>query len=285
MTFVKYKHLLKRLVAGVLKIDVNDIQEFDILNSEILPEALNKKLCRLDIHLKVNGEYVDVEMQMKDKGNFAERLLGYWSKAFAGALAAGRNCLGAPRTALIGFAVVEMFDCKEYCSEFMAMERHRHEILTNKMSIFVFELGKLPERIDRGNILELFLRLFRADTEEEMEYLENLEVVEMKEMVKAYRETVNSPDYADLERKRLMNRLDEGQALHHAVEVAHKEWEAAHVAVIAGKDAALAGKDEVIAGKDAALADKDAALAGKDAVIADKDAVIEKLLASRGKDK
>ncbi|MDR1532433.1 MAG: hypothetical protein LBS62_09690, partial [Clostridiales bacterium] len=53
MTFVKYKHLLKRLVAAVLKIPVKAIEEFVILNTEIIPEAVDKKFCRLDIHLKV----------------------------------------------------------------------------------------------------------------------------------------------------------------------------------------------------------------------------------------
>jgi hypothetical protein len=43
------------------------LQEFVILNSEITPETIGKKFCRLDIHLKVNGEYVDVEMQVNDK--------------------------------------------------------------------------------------------------------------------------------------------------------------------------------------------------------------------------
>jgi hypothetical protein len=84
------------------------------------------------------------------------------------------------------------------------------------MSIFVFELGKLPEQIDSGNILELFLRAFRADTEDELETLEKLGVHEMNEMITAYREITSSPDYVDLERKRLMNSLDEGKALRNA---------------------------------------------------------------------
>jgi hypothetical protein len=42
--------------------------------------------------------------------------------------------------------------------------------------------------------LELFLRLFRADTEEEMEILKNLEVDEMTEMVNAYLLASNGKD-------------------------------------------------------------------------------------------
>ncbi|MDR3294273.1 MAG: hypothetical protein LBT26_00375 [Clostridiales Family XIII bacterium] len=111
-----------------------------------------------------------------------------------------------------------------------------------------------------SNILELFLRLFRADTEEEMENLEKLGVDEMTQMVNAYREIASSPDYVDLERRRVMGRLDEGQALRHAAEAERKKWQGV-------------------------VADKDAALADKDAILADKDAEIERLRAQLGKGK
>jgi hypothetical protein len=42
-TFVKYTHLLKWPVAEILKITVNDIQEFLILNREIQAEAIGNK--------------------------------------------------------------------------------------------------------------------------------------------------------------------------------------------------------------------------------------------------
>jgi predicted transposase/invertase (TIGR01784 family) len=270
LTFVKYKHLLKVLVALVLKISVSDIYDFAILNSEIIPEAIGKKLCRLDIHLKVNREYVDIEMQVNDERNFAERLLVYWSKVFAGALPSSENYVNVPRTILISFVNFKMFSCKEYCSQFVAMEKSRHEILTNKMSILVFELDKLPEEIDRTNILELFLRLFRADTEEEMENLEKLGVDEMTQMLNAYRDIVSSPDYIDLERKREMNRLDEGQALYHAKMVGKEEAAAEWQGIVADKDAAHA---KIVADKDAALAK----------IVADRDAEIERLRAQLSK--
>ncbi|MDR2360422.1 MAG: Rpn family recombination-promoting nuclease/putative transposase [Oscillospiraceae bacterium] len=223
MTLVKHQRLLRRLVAEVLKIRVEDIQEFVVLNGEIVPEAIGKKFCRLDIHLKINGEYVDVEMQVSNEGNFRERLLVYWSKVFAGALGEGEDYREAARTILISFVNFNLFNCAEYTSEFAVLEKRRYELLTDKMSIFVFELGKLPKQIDANNVLELFLRAFRADTEEELENFENTGVAEMKEMITAYRDITSSPDYVDLERKRLMNRLDEGQALRHARELAAEE--------------------------------------------------------------
>ncbi|MCL1865833.1 MAG: Rpn family recombination-promoting nuclease/putative transposase [Oscillospiraceae bacterium] len=225
MTFVKYKHLLKRLVVSVLKITIDEIEEFVILNGEIIPETVDKKFCRLDIHLKVNGQYIDIEMQISDKGNFAERLLVYWSKVFSGALDSGEDYAVVPKAILISFIDFNLFECREYHSEFVCMEKHRYELLTDKMSIFVFELDKLPKEIDVSNMLELFLRVFKADTEEELEALEKLEVDEMKQMVNAYHDIVNSPDYAYLERRRLMDSMDENQAINNAVRKAEKRWE------------------------------------------------------------
>jgi capsular polysaccharide biosynthesis protein len=143
------------------------------------------------------------------------------------------------------------------------------------MSIFVFELGKLPKEIDKSNLLELFLRLFSARTEEDMENIEKLGVDEMTQMVKAYRDIVKTPEYLDLELRRLLARYDEEQALLHATkvatEVADKKWKV----VVAEKEAALADKVAALA---AALADKEAALA-------DKEAIIAELKARKGKDK
>ncbi|MDR1531369.1 MAG: hypothetical protein LBS62_04165 [Clostridiales bacterium] len=58
----------------------------------------------------------------------------------------------------------------------------------------------------------MFLRVFKADTEEELETLEKLEVEEMKQMLNTYRNIVNSPGYAYLERRRLMGAMDANQA-------------------------------------------------------------------------
>ncbi|MDR1530952.1 MAG: Rpn family recombination-promoting nuclease/putative transposase [Clostridiales bacterium] len=272
MTFVKYKHLLKCLVAAVLKITFEEIEEFVIINSEIVPEALNKKFCRLDIHLKVNGQYVNIEMQVASRGNFAERLLVYWSKVFSSALGSGEDYAVVPKAILISFIDFDLFDCEEYCSEFVCsefspqktrrkrgfaaplfvgffMEKYRYELLTDKMSIFVFELNKLPEEIDITNILELFLRLFKADTEEELETLAKLEVDEVTQMIKAYQDIVNSPDYADLERQRLMAAMDENQAINSAERRGEERGEERERAKWQGEHAKLQGEHAELQGK------------------------------------
>ena len=62
--FVQYPDLLRRLVAQLLDIRYESIGEFVINNSEIQAEALGEKFCRLYINMTVNGQRVDLEIQV-----------------------------------------------------------------------------------------------------------------------------------------------------------------------------------------------------------------------------
>ena len=60
MLFVKHEDLLKKLVAALLGISVDSIQQFTVRNPEMPPEALGDKFCRLDINMFVNSQRVDL---------------------------------------------------------------------------------------------------------------------------------------------------------------------------------------------------------------------------------
>ena len=70
MLFTRNQGLLKRLVAALLGTEYEDITEFSVINPEISPEELGKKFCRLDINMKVNGQKLDLELQVADEGNY-----------------------------------------------------------------------------------------------------------------------------------------------------------------------------------------------------------------------
>ena len=75
MLFVKYPHLLKKLVAVLLGISLDSIMDFIIRNAEIPPETYGDKFCRLDISMTVNGQRCDLEVQVDDEGDYPERSL------------------------------------------------------------------------------------------------------------------------------------------------------------------------------------------------------------------
>ena len=83
LLFTKNPDLLKSLVAALLSIQYESIEQFHIANPDISPEELGKKFCRLDINMMVNGQIVDLEVQVSNEGNYPERSLYYWAREFS----------------------------------------------------------------------------------------------------------------------------------------------------------------------------------------------------------
>ena len=147
--FVRAPDLLKRLVAELLGIKIQCIEEFEIRNPEMPPESLGDKFCRLDINMAVNGQRVDLEIQVQDGGDFPERTLFYWAREYSTALGEGGRYQELPRVVIISIVAFTMFDCRDYHSEFQPLELKRHTPLTDKLSLHFFELPKLPELVSR----------------------------------------------------------------------------------------------------------------------------------------
>ena len=243
MLFVKYPDLLKRLVAAILGVSVDGISEFRITNPDIPPEAIGHKFCKLDISMVVNGQRVNLEVQVDDEGDYPERSLYYWARLYSSALKAGSPYSSLPRVIIISILDFVIFDCAEYRSEFLALEVNRHELLSDRMAMLFFEVRKLPKDIGTENELELMLSLFRVKTEEELIELEALEVPIVTQAIGAYREVVVSPQFRELERLR--------------ADALHNEASAVASAERRGEERANVKWQNVVADKDAALADKD----------------------------
>ena len=217
MLFVKYPHLLKKLVAVLLGISVDSIGSFQIRNPEIPPESLGDKFCRLDINMEVDGQRVDLEIQVDDDGGyFPERTLYYWAREYSTALPTAGKYAELPRTVIISIVGFKLFPCIEYHSEYQALEVTRHTLLSDKLILHYYELPKLPATVTTDNVLELWLSLFRAKTEEDLSSIEALEVQEMSEAITAYRQITVTPEFHEMERLRSKARHDEAQALYNA---------------------------------------------------------------------
>ena len=179
-------------------------------------EEIEKKFCRLDMSMVIEGRIVNLEIQVRDEGNFAERSMFHWAREYSSALPAGEDYSALPKTIIISIIDFIMFnDSDDVHSEFMSLEVNRHTPLTDKMSLHFFELKKLPnlENIDTANEKDLWLALFNAETLEEMADLEKLEVSFMTQAVETYREVASDPEYRYLEKLRATARHDEAQAL------------------------------------------------------------------------
>jgi predicted transposase/invertase (TIGR01784 family) len=265
MLFVEYPNLLKRLVAHLLGIAESGIGQFCITNPEIPPENLGDKFCRLDITMVVDGQLVDLEIQVRDEGDYPERSLYNWAREYSSALAAGQEYGKLPRTVVVSIVAFNMFECAEFHSEFLLLEATRHTQLTDRICMHYFELPKLPKGVSADDEQALWLALFKAETEEDLGQIEKMGVQIMQEAIDAYRHIKATDRFKEIERLRSKARHNEASALGHASRLAAAEAEAKErekwLGVVADKDAALANKDAALAGKDVALAGKDAEIA------------------------
>ena len=250
LLFTKHPKLLKHLVAQLLRIPLESIEYFQIKNPEMPPEIMGKKFCRLDIHMTVNGQHVNLEVQVENEGDYPERALFHWARIYTNTLRKGERYSELPRAIVISILAFTLFkDCKEFYSEFQALEVSRNTRLTDKMALYFFELTKLPEHIHKDDLLLLWLALFKADTVEEMKRIEETGVPEMSEAVNAYNNVTTSAEFQEIERMQVKASHDEAQALHHARLQEGEKWQKK----IAKKDAVIADKDAAIVAKDAEI--------------------------------
>jgi predicted transposase/invertase (TIGR01784 family) len=259
--------LLKRLVAALLGIRYESIEQFVITNPEMPPEVLGDKFCRLDIHMTVDGQRVDLEVQVADEGDYPERSLFYWARDYSTALGAGGEYAELSRTVIVSIVDFKLFDCAEVHSEFQPLEVTRHTPLTDKMALHYFELPKLPKTVSEDDSLGLWLALFHANTEEDLKRLEAMEAPIMKQAIDAYHSITATSEFKELERLRTLARHNEASALGHArreaareaTEKADVKWQKEQ----AKWQAEQAKLQDVVADKDAEIARLRAQLSDK----------------------
>ena len=240
MLFVKNPDLLKQLVSELLSIKIENIGQFIITNPNMPPEIMGGKFCHLDINMIVDGQRINLEVQVEDEKNFTNRALYHWARDYSTALPAGKDYNELPRTIVISIINFSLFTCKEYHSEFQPLEITRHEPLSDKMSLHFFELPKVPNDINAQNMLLLWLTLFKAETEEELERIKSMEVKVMNQAINAYTNITASPEFQEIERMREKAGHDEAQALYNAAERATVKEREKWQGVIADKDAEIA---------------------------------------------
>jgi len=84
------------------------------------------------------------------------------------------------------------------------------------MTLHYYELPKLPPLNNADSGRDLWLKLFNAQTEEELKIIEDMEVPVMSEAIAAYRHVAASDRFIQMEKARSKARHDEAQALNNA---------------------------------------------------------------------
>ena len=171
MFYVRHQDLLKRLVSLILKIPLENITEFRVINTEMPPEALRTKFCCLDINMKLNGRFVDLEIQVNDEGDYAKRAAYYGARVYSLALPSGESYSEIPQVIVISIIDFILWKADKVHSVFHIMEDESHEVMISELEWHFFELPKLSDGINVNDELDIWLKMFDADTEEDIETL------------------------------------------------------------------------------------------------------------------
>lgn len=122
------QHLLQAYLSDTLGIPYDSIENLVVLNSEIMPDSITEKYSRMDIRMKANGRLINVEMQIKDEGDYKDRSLYYLSKLYSGQLKSGEVYGSLNQCISINIINFNLFDCEKYHSSFSMREDSRNEL-------------------------------------------------------------------------------------------------------------------------------------------------------------
>ena len=152
-------------------------------------------------------------MQVAKKEDYKERSLLYWSRMYSEEMKKGKPYNSISRCICINVLNFGMFDCPEFHSSFSVREDNRNELLTDKMHLHFFELTKVKavskrNRPDEQDALRLWLQLFKADSEEELDMLKNTSVTAIQGGVDAIYSLSRDEKIREYARQRELAEID-----------------------------------------------------------------------------
>ena len=138
------KPLIVSLLSSILTLDVRELEDLVILNSELPISRFDEKGSRLDLRLKLkNKTEIDVEIQSYNHVAFSERVLYYWSKLYNSNLAKGEEYINLNKCIVIIFLDFSLYEDLTMHSIFKIYEAQRHLLFSEHLEIHMIELPKI----------------------------------------------------------------------------------------------------------------------------------------------
>ncbi len=201
--FTSDDDVLMGFLSDILEIPRGEIKKIDVLNPNNLPDDADGKQSQLDLKMRVDDKIINVEIQLKKSSDFKDRALYYWAKMYSDELKKGDGYEELKQTIAINIVDFDLFPgCPDFCSTFNIMEKTRHEKLTDKCSVIFLELVKRKKKVDRHNRKMLWVQLIDAETEEELNMLNETGVPEIQKAVMILHEMSEDEKTKELARMR-----------------------------------------------------------------------------------
>ena len=140
------ENITKSFVESLLNEKIKKIKINE--TKELYREKPQDKLGILDLELDINNnEKVDVEIQLVNRENIADRLLYYFSKMYTNSIKKGEDYGKSKRTviiAILDYEYEKTKKIKEMETKWKILCKNHPELeLTNKMEINIIEIEKI----------------------------------------------------------------------------------------------------------------------------------------------
>lgn len=169
------KEALSNIIAAVLHIDVSTITDIHVKNSIIPGVAVDDKEYRMDISLTFNNRSnVDIELQIRDEGNWNYRGIHYLCREFEELVKRGADYGEEHSAYQIGFLDFDLFkDHIKFFSRYEMCDTEDGYRINSNFALYVIQLNRLEMETenDKDSGLEKWCRLFKAQTYEELKKL------------------------------------------------------------------------------------------------------------------
>ena len=152
-------------------------------------------------------------MQIAREDAFRDRSLFYWSKLYSGDLKSGDEYDKLKQSISINIINFNEFDTPDFHSSFKLINPANGELLTDKCAIHFFELKKINKQVNKNNRMELWLQLINAESEEELDMLQQTDVQPIQKAVMIIHEMSDDEKIQELARLREKALHDEASAL------------------------------------------------------------------------
>jgi predicted transposase/invertase (TIGR01784 family) len=166
--------ILKALICALLHLSTTDIISIDVRNPIIPGKSVGEKDFILDIKIILNNNTViNIEMQLKNLGNWIDRSLNYLCRSYDNLLS-GQDYDETMSAIHIGFLDFTLFENKpEFYATYKMMNTKNFNIYSDKFTLSVVDLSKidLATEEDKTYGIDQWAKLFKAKTWEELRAL------------------------------------------------------------------------------------------------------------------
>ena len=156
---VKNDYLFKRIFGENEEIFINfansilnypkdkQIKSVTFLNNEVNKDSALDKESRFDVLAQLNdSSFINLEMQMRNTGEYEKRCLYYWAKLYEQQLIEGKNYNFLVPAICIHILNFNFFKEKEdFITKLSILDHKTHKVFSNDFKIIFLEVPKVPK--------------------------------------------------------------------------------------------------------------------------------------------